>query len=622
MRRKLLIGFICCSLLFSFCSRDRSITMTFNEGDISKHAFSISKINPDLPSDWTEFEYMVLEFRASSSQRFEVGLRNPDGYLFKRIHPFAGALVRFVVPLDFYRAQPSRGNDMAATWNQPRTLGFMNVEQGGFGPIGVIDSIMFRMIMPLGNPTLEINSVTLSMTDPGDTLLSPVKLVDQFGQWKSEEWEGKVHSLEELNAAWDNEDKTLTPGDFNYGKYGGYLNTNYKATGFFRIEKEGDRWWFVDPEGHLFLSTSSNGIGPGSTGTPSRGREYIFDTLPPQQNTQGQNRFRNLNYLGWNLQRRYGDNWREKANEMTVRRMDAMGFTTGSQALNKPYITYFRASGGGPEIMGIPDVWSKEFAENVEARAKEQLVNQKDNPWIIGYFIGNEPPWPNRESLAVSAILEGPQTETQKALREYLKDGNTHDRKVEFCKITFQKYLDIITVAIRKYDPNHLILGIRFGGTPPDYIIEMAKIFDVYSLNTYAYRPNPEYLDKVHSLTGLPVLIGEYHFGTPGRGMAAGLCQVKDQYNRGVAYRYYTENAFSHPAVIGAHWFQWSDQANTGRNDGENYNIGIIDVTDRPYKEMVDAITMMHKNLYRIHSGEKPPSDIQPEGKTRVDFKY
>jgi len=183
MRRKLVIGFISCSLLFTFCSRNRSITMTFSEGDISKHAFSISKINPELPTDWTEFEYMVLEFRASSSQRFEVGLKNPDGYLFKRIHPFAGALVRFVVPLDFYRSQPSRGNDMAATWNQPRTMGFMNVEQGGFGPIGVIDSIMFRMIMPLGNPTLEINSVTLSMTDPGDTLLSPVKLVDQFGQW-------------------------------------------------------------------------------------------------------------------------------------------------------------------------------------------------------------------------------------------------------------------------------------------------------------------------------------------------------------------------------------------------------------------------------------------------------
>jgi hypothetical protein len=166
------------------------------------------------------------------------------------------------------------------------------------------------------------------------------------------------------------------------------------------------------------------------------------------------------------------------------------------------------------------------------------------------------------------------------------------------------------------------VLGIRFGGTPPDYIIEMAKIFDVYSLNTYAYRPNPDYLSKVYSLTGLPVLIGEYHFGTPGRGMAAGLCQVKDQYNRGVAYRYYTENAFSHPAVIGAHWFQWTDQANTGRNDGENYNIGIIDVTDRPYKELTEAIKLTHERLFRIHAGEMPPSDILPEGRTRVDFKY
>ncbi|MCX6333289.1 MAG: hypothetical protein NT092_03195 [Bacteroidia bacterium] len=622
MKRIIITNIIFVLLLFTFCSRDKTIKITFQDGDISKHAFAVSSINPDLPADWTDYEFMVLEFRASSPQRFEVGLRNPQGYLFKRIHPFEGALVRFVVPLDFYRAQPSRGNDMAATWNQPRKMGFINVEQGGFGPVGVIDSIMFRMITPLGNPTLEINSVTLSMTDPGDSLLSPGALVDQFGQWKSVEWEGKANSLEELQASWDIENKILTSGDFNYGKFGGYLNTQVKATGFFRVEQIDGRWWFVDPEGHLFLSTSSNGIGPGSTGTPSRGRDYIFDTLPPQQSTQGQNRFRNLNYLGWNLQRRYGDSWREKASEMTVRRMDAWGFTTGSQALQKPYITYFRASGGGAEIMGIPDVWSKEFADNVELRAKEQLIKQKDNPWIIGYFIGNEPPWPNRESLAVAAILEGPDTETRKTLMKFLEAGNNHDRKVEFCKITFQKYLDIVTSAIRKYDPNHLVLGIRFGGTPPDYIIEMAKIFDVYSLNTYAYKPNPDYLSKVYSLTGLPILIGEYHFGTPGRGMSSGLCQVKDQYNRGVAYRYYTENAFAHPAVIGAHWFQWSDEANTGRGDGENYNIGIIDVTDRPYRELTEAITQMHKILYKIHAGTTPPSDKLPEGTTKVDFKY
>jgi hypothetical protein len=624
VKRYIIAVLIFSSALFSGCRKHPGNKISFKGENIAGKSFPVRSLNPDLSSDWSGYKFMVLTFRASSSQRFEVGLRNQDGYLFKRIHPFAGALVRFVVPLDFYREQPSKGNDMAATWNQPRTLGFINVEHGGFGKVGIIDSIMFRMIKPIGEPTLEVISLKLSVTDPGDSLLSPAVLVDEFGQWIPDIWAGKVNSLDELKEAWDTEDKTLRPGNFNYGKFGGYLDTQVKATGFFRVGKINERWWFVDPEGHLFLSTTSNGIGSGSTGTPLRGRDSIFKMLPPPQVQTGRqdNRQGMVNFLGWNLQKRYGDNWRDSSNEMTVRRMDAWGFTTGSQALKKPYITYFRSPGGNDMIMGIPDVYSKTFSNNIEQRAKEQLPALKNDPWIIGYFIGNEPPWPNRESLAVTKILEGPDTDTRKALIEFLKGGDTPERRIEFCKQTFRKYLDIMTGAIRKYDPNHLILGIRFGGTPPDYIIKMASVFDVYSLNTYAYRPDPGYLDKVSKLSGLPVLIGEYHFGTPGRGMSSGLCQVQDQYNRGVAYRYYTENAFAHPAVIGAHWFQWTDQANTGRSDGENYNIGIIDVTDRPYKELVDGIIETHKNLFRIHTGLMPPSEILPEGRVNVDFKY
>jgi hypothetical protein len=625
MVKKIIIAVIICWFtIFTGCRKQTGVITIFKAGDISARSFPVSSLNSDIPSDWSGYKFMVLTFRASSSQRFEVGLRNQDGYLFKRIHPFAGALVRFVVPLDFYREQPTKGNDMAATWNQPRTLGFINVEHGGFGKVGIIDSIMFRMIKPIGEPTLEVISLILSVTDPGDSLLSPTVLVDEFGQWIPDSWEGKVNSLDELKAAWDSENNSLQPGNFDYGKFGGYLNTQVKATGFFRVVKIDERWWFVDPEGHLFLSTTSNGIGSVSTGTPLKGRDSVFKILPPPQTQTGRqdNQSAMVNFLGWNLQKRYGDNWREKSDEMTVRRMEAWGFTTGSRILKKPYIAYFRSPGGGEMIMGIPDVYSKTFSTSVEQMAKDQLESLKNDPWIIGYFIGNEPPWPNRESLAVTNILKGPDTDTRKALVGFLKEGDTPERHIEFCKQTFQKYLDLMTGAIRKYDPNHLILGIRFGGTPPDYIIKMAAIFDVYSLNTYAYRPDPGYLDKVSKLSGRPILIGEYHFGTPGRGMSSGLCQVKDQYNRGVAYRYYTENAFAHPAVIGAHWFQWTDQANTGRRDGENYNIGIIDVTDRPYKELVDGIIQTHKNLFRIHGGSIPPSDLLPEGRINVDFKY
>jgi hypothetical protein len=103
------------------------------------------------------------------------------------------------------------------------------------------------------------------------------------------------------------------------------------------------------------------------------------------------------------------------------------------------------------------------------------------------------------------------------------------------------------------------------------------------------------------------MLIGEFHMGTPGRGLSAGLVQVRDQTERGVAYRYYVENAISMPALIGTHWFQWIDEPNTGRMDGENYNIGLIDLTDRPYPEFVEAAEKTHKRLFAVHSGTEKP---------------
>ena len=48
--------------------------------------------------------------------------------------------------------------------------------------------------------------------------------------------------------------KPLPPGDFGYCNYGGYGGDEGPGTGFFRVENVDGRWWFVDPDGHLFLS--------------------------------------------------------------------------------------------------------------------------------------------------------------------------------------------------------------------------------------------------------------------------------------------------------------------------------------------------------------------------------
>jgi hypothetical protein len=95
--------------------------------------------------------------------------------------------------------------------------------------------------------------------------------------------------------------------------------------------------------------------------------------------------------------------------------------------------------------------------------------------------------------------------------------------------------------------------------------------------------------------------------------LAASLVQVKNQWERGVAYRHYVEQAFAMPALIGTHWFEWADEPATGRFDGENYNIGLVDVTDQPYRELIEAMKITHQRLYDVHAGRTPPFSQQAQ---------
>jgi hypothetical protein len=209
-------------------------------------------------------------------------------------------------------------------------------------------------------------------------------------------------------------------------------------------------------------------------------------------------------------------------------------------------------------------------------------------------------------------ILSGPETATQSAFKAFLAEGDTPQRRQSIIHRTFEKYLDIINAACRKHAPNHLNVGMRFGGQPPDYLIEMGRVFDVCSLNPYEYSP-VEHLERVYKLIGRPILFGEFQFGVPADGLGGSLVQTASQEERGAAYRYYLEHATSHPAFIGAAWFYGVDEPVTGGGDTENYNIGFVDVTDRPYPELIEAAKATHKRLFDIHSGQVEPVSRKPK---------
>ena len=61
-------------------------------------------------------------------------------------------------------------------------------------------------------------------------------------------------------------------------------------------------------------------------------------------------------------------------------------------------------------------------------------------------------------------------------------------------------------------------------------------------------------------------------------------------------------SALRNPAIVGTHWFQFYDQPTTGRFDGENYHVGLLDICDTPYGETINACRRMGASMYTIRS--------------------
>ncbi|HXY40515.1 MAG TPA: hypothetical protein VEQ10_12645 [Vicinamibacteria bacterium] len=588
---------------------------------------ALADIASDFPRDWSKHEALVLELRASSPQRIQLRIHLRDSVAGKNrvsrvvFQPWPGVWLRAALPVSLLAQPPSTGDDMAAVGNRSQ-VGYYLGLWGPFVPLTDVESIGFEMEHPVGSPTLELRNVRLERTSPGDAILDGLPLVDALGQYAHGAWPGKAASVEELRRDWQAEEKALGPADAGLCRYGGYLDLKAAPSGFFRLERRDHRWWFIDPDGHLFLSLGVDVVQPWMA-TRLAGREAFFAERPPealQPAREDGERDPGLSFLTWNLLRRFGGDWKHGFTDLVFRRMVAWGLNTVGnwsdealfQAKRRPYVVPLESWLTEVSYLGLPDVYSEAFEQQADERAARQCEPRREDPWLLGYFLANEPPFPQKELQTVDLILSGPATPTQAALLRWLAEGDSEKRRKEFVAEAFSRYIEVTSAAVRRHDPNHLNLGMRSGGRPTPAEIRAARAFDVYSVNIYDYEVTPGRVKEISGLTGKPILIGEFHFGTPGRGLAASLVQVRDQKERGRAYRYYVENAFAMPEVIGTHWFQWADQPSTGRFDGENYDIGLVDVTDRPYPDLVSALQETHRRVRGLHTGELLPTRERP----------
>lgn len=395
--------------------------------------------------------------------------------------------------------------------------------------------------------------------------------MDQFGQYMHSDWPNKVKNVSDIKRQKREEEQDLAahPGPLTWNKYGGWsVGPTLQATGHFRTEKHNGKWWLVDPEGKLFWSQGLN-IVTLTQRTQIRGREKYFSYTPLHDDF----------YLS-NLMIKYegSPTLFNDATSHVHRRLHSWGINTIAANSNNhfyrnpqtPYAIEIRSGLPGR----LPEDFDAEaFRESFRQVLTEcyNIAESANDTWCIGYFIDNEYAWPeeNQEKVIYGYF---------KAVREILDE----------------------------YAPNKLYLGCRsnsvnFNRTAFE---TAAKYCDVISINHYDYN-----LSDFKATEGLdkPLIVGEFHFGALDRGMPhGGLRSASSQEQRARIYQHFVNQALDDGYVVGTHWFQYLDQPYTGRSDGENYQIGFVDICDRPHEEMINVVRKISSYMYdfRMNGGE------------------
>lgn len=368
-----------------------------------------------------------------------------------------------------------------------------------------------------------------------------------------------------------------------------------------------------------------------------------------------------------NLERRYGEtspeSYIKKWEEVTLDRMNSWGFTSFGNWVDPAFypneqVPYF-ANGWiigdfktlqplNARWSAMPDFYDPVFRERAVATISVIAEEVKASPWCIGIFVDNEKAWGELEGsvearygvitdalsksvadspakVAFTKHLREKYSSVQKlnnawssdfknwaefekgAVFETYSDAQVKDLS-RMLEMLGEQYFQVVTETLNDYLPDHLYMGARMAnwGMPPEIIKASVKYSDVLSFNIYEEGVQPHHWKFLEEID-LPTVIGEFHIGTTkSSGLYnPGIVHAYDEADRARAYKTYMQSVLDNPYFVGAHWFQYMDEPLTGRTyDGENANIGFVNVADIPYPELIEAAKEVNENLYPGRYGE------------------
>jgi hypothetical protein len=623
------------------------------------HTVGENRRLPLEPSpDWTPEKFLIMDARNEGPYMADVVCEFAEGETRMTIDLglFPGVPTRLVLPLSYLSSQtviPGR---------TPHR--FKCVCHGGPVSPARLTSAALSARTPGGQAVVRLSEPVLTDTPPEEWPPARQPIADSLHQWAGRDWPGKSRSLTAVHGRISEE---LLSSDSSFfdelDGYGGWHDLQFEGTGFFRTEHDGRRWWLVDPDGLAFFSVGVDCVRP-AVSVETCGNEDLFEELRPAGDgpddlwSEGRDGRRTIfNALAHNLRRALGDQWVEPWMELCARRLRRWGFNTiGNwsdrafcRSAEMPYVCQLNGfpTTDKPVFRDFPDVFSREYELGCR-RFAGQLGEMADDRMLIGYFLRNEPHWAFGEyNLAERLLLQPEPFASRDRLVEWLVErygsvGRLNEawgsrftavedlaRGVvraealasdqakadlrEFSRMLIERYVRLPSEECKRTDPNHLNLGIRYAWIAHEDLLAGADAFDVFSINGYQERPQADVIARCARAANAPVIIGEFHTGALDRGLPfGGLRTVRTQQERGDSYRYYVEQGATLRDLVGVHYFQWNDQHVVGRYDGENWQIGIVDICQQPYEEFVAAARRTHARIYRVAVGQEEPFDRLP----------
>ena len=399
----------------------------------------------------------------------------------------------------------------------------------------------------------------------------------------------------------------------------------FGAGSYFRVQQRAGVWWFVSPSGRLVISAGVNNVsyrGDAIHGTTVHPYFEHISKLYPSQDAWARSEIDRLRSWGFN---------------------NLGAWTTPFLwSYRMPYtvILDIGARSGANWLKGIPlDVYSPRFEAMAREIAEKECKPRADDPYLLGYFSDNELRWgsdwrgkQNMLTMYLNLSSTSPgrrhaiaflEKKYSNRIRQLNRAWGVHatgfdDIPSEASADAFQadnsdflgrvarRYFEVCAHAIHAADSNHLYLGAKFAGMPPDPVLHASSVADVVSVDIYKFDPRPV-VEHIYRLAHRPVLVAEFAFRAEDSGLpnaqGAGP-KVPNQAARALAYRTFVTELESLPEAVGYQWFEWCDEPEQGRFDGENSNYGLVNVEDRPYSKFVTEVKAANGEAITVHLGK------------------